>query len=124
MIFLFCKKKNIYVWFTLEAILQLKKEMFENGVPIKSATFLLEKKYFHAGKLMAQSILQGGPTPNILAGWCYDEIMKTHNKITPTEEFNQKPVIQKVNKYFFLGSISFIHERSFCHKHYFSFTLL
>ena len=42
------------------------------GVPMASTTALAENEFAFAGNLMAASILQGGPPPQMLAEWVFD----------------------------------------------------
>ena len=46
---------------------QMKNAIFEEGVPTKSVLLVYQKAFYNAGCLMANSLIQGGPSPAIFA---------------------------------------------------------
>ena len=52
----------------------MKNVIFEEGVSTKSVLLVYQKAFYNAGCLMVNSLIQGGPSPAILADWCYDYI--------------------------------------------------
>ena len=49
----------------------VKREMFENGLPVPDMTALRCNKFKVVGELMAGSIVQGGPAPCFLSEVAY-----------------------------------------------------
>lgn len=79
----------------------MTQSLFINGVPKANALAVQDNHYFYAGQLMACSLLQGGPTPNILANWCYKILSKPNDPITMenidfSEDFLQNDSVVKV----------------------------
>lgn len=48
----------------------------ENGMPVESTVALTSDHFKYAGELMAMSIVQGGPAPNVLSPCFYDVVSK------------------------------------------------
>ena len=70
----------------------MANSLFVDGVPKAGAMALQQAEYFYAGQLMASSLLQSGPTPNLLSNWTYNvivnsDISTTTNTITVNAEF-------------------------------------
>jgi len=49
-------------------MIQAKAELFCNGEPVTNPSLLIAKDFNTFGILIAQSILQGGPSPNVMSG--------------------------------------------------------
>ena len=86
----------------------MKNAIFEEGVPTKSVLLVYQKAFYNAGCLMANSLIQGGPSPAIFADWCYNYIASKEN-FPPTdfslpEQFKERCDIKKVNLLFFFYS--------------------
>ena len=65
---------------------------------------LYQKAFYNAGCLMANSLIQGGPSPAMLADWCHNYIASKEN-FAPTdfslpEQFKERCDIKKVNLVF------------------------
>jgi len=72
----------------------------ENGEPKVTSINIQNNSFYHAGQLLAQCVLQGGPTPNILSLPCYRIISSAPDK-TPSFalnpcDFKEEPLIKKV----------------------------
>ena len=63
----------------------MKMSLLKEGVPITSIVAVSGQKFFYAGRLMAASILQGGPNPVFLAEWCYKVI--SSRRLPSPEDF-------------------------------------
>lgn len=73
---------------------------------------LFNKKFFYAGRLMENSILQGGPSPCFLAPWCYNIIMANRASLPcdvtvsvtfiDTTDMKKSMFTKLANKYFML----------------------
>ena len=48
----------------------MKNAIFKEGVPTKSVLLVYQKAFYNEGCLMVNSLIQGGPSPAILADWC------------------------------------------------------
>ena len=84
---------------------QMKNAILEEGVPTKSVLLVYQKAFYNAGCLMANSLIQGGPSPAIFADWCYNYIASKEH-FPPTdfslpEQFKERRDIKKVNLFFF-----------------------
>ena len=82
----------------------MKNAIFEEGVSTKSVLLVYQKAFYNAGCLMANSLIQGGPSPAIFADWCYNYIASKEN-FYPTdfslpEEFKERCDVKKVNLVF------------------------
>ena len=62
---------NLFCSFNVEVLQTIKREMFENGLPVRDMTALGCDKFKIAGELMAASIVQGGPAPCFLSEVAY-----------------------------------------------------
>ena len=83
----------------------MKNAILEEGVPTKSVLLVYQKAFYNAGCLMANSLIQGGPSPAIFADWCYNYIASKEH-FPPTdfslpEQFKERLDIKKVNLFFF-----------------------
>lgn len=72
-----------------------------DGLPVSSVLLIVHNTYFCAGRLMANSLLQGGPNPNILSDLCYKLLTSGKKLISPWDielpsEFLEKQDVKKV----------------------------
>ena len=79
----------------------MSQQLFEDYAPVQSVMLVSQKMFFYAGRLMANSLIQGGPNPCILSDWCYKFISSRENCL-PTDfdlpiQFLEKPNIKKVS---------------------------
>ena len=79
--------------------------MDENGNPIPSTMLLCEKSFFTAGRLMALSLIQGGPRPKMFSENMYRFLSSpapvAPSIFTPTQEFlDSNDLLKKVLFYF------------------------
>jgi len=80
----------------------MAKSLFVDGVPKAGAMALQQAEYFYAGQLMASSLLQSGPTPNLLSNWTYSVIVNSDitssiKTISVDAEFLNREDILKVS---------------------------
>ena len=100
---------------------QIKNEIFEEGIPTKSVFLVYQKAFYNAGCLMANSLIQGGPSPAILADSCCNYMASKEN-FAPTdfnlpEQFKVRCNTKRVNLIFsFLFSYC-SHTKMFITKH-------
>lgn len=83
-----------------------------HGNPIPSTMLLCERSFFAAGRLMALSLIQGGPRPKICSENMYSFLSSpvpvTPSIFTPTQEFlDSNDLLKKV----FLICSYFLHEK-------------
>jgi hypothetical protein len=59
---------NFLIWsfLLLEALDEIGRRLFQNGFPVINMVALGSEEFVVAGEVMASSIAQGGPAPNIL----------------------------------------------------------
>ena len=81
----------------------MERVLFENGMPVDSLFLLTENQFFYADQLMAMSLFQGGPLPNLLSECCY-KIISLPTCVNPTDierskEFLNFEKIRKVSIY-------------------------
>lgn len=77
------------------------EKLFDGDEPKATVTNIQENLFFYAGQLMAQSLLQGGPTPNILSKTSFKVLCAKSNHAQFTKEeipdsFKERPLIKKV----------------------------
>lgn len=76
----------------------MREHLFTDDGPKLSPSLVQENKFYMAGQLMAQSLLQGGPSPNILPKWAFSVITQPngHTMIDVPSDFYQQEIIKKV----------------------------
>ena len=52
--------------FLVEALEEIERRLFQNGSPVINMAALVNEEFVVAGEVMASSIAQGGPAPNIM----------------------------------------------------------
>ena len=58
----------LFIFCMIVCIRQIKKSCFTDGVPIQSTMVLTNKSFYAAERLMALSLIQGGPEPCTFIG--------------------------------------------------------
>jgi len=94
------------IFFFLECLKQMSASILRDGIPIESLLVVNKREFVIAGELMAMSLLQNGPVPNILAGWCYKIISSTKSiepmDFQPIKEFLLDPKYKQVDIFSFI----------------------
>ena len=84
---------------------QMSEQLFNEGEPKVTAVNLQRNLFYYAGLLMAQSIIQGGPTPNFLTANAFNQVVGSFAGSSTTkvavsempEAFRNDCVIKKVS---------------------------
>ena len=80
---------------------QIKESYFTDGVPIQSTMVLTKNTFYAAGRLMALSLIQGGPNPALLSESSYkfissDSLPPPSELCYPKSFIDENQPIQKV----------------------------
>ena len=99
---------SFYIY--LVALQQMANAMFLEGKPLEMLMDL--QRFEKVGFLMAMSLIQGGPSPNVLDTWCFKVIASkkplSPSDFQPSPDFLEQDHIKKVLKLnvFFIGILS------------------
>ena len=76
----------------------MREHLFTDDGPNLSPSLVQESMFYMAGQLMAHSLLQGGPSPNILPKWAFSIITQPngHTIIDVPSDFYQQEIIKKM----------------------------
>ena len=84
-IFRICPDGYLLLIFCMIVFLrQIKESYFTDGVPNQSTMVLTKKSFYAAGRLMALSLIQGGPNPALLSE-SSDKFISSDSLPTPLE---------------------------------------
>lgn len=81
--------------FLLEMLEYCQSRLFPDGCPTTSVLALASEDFRIAGEIMAMSIIQGGPGPNLLSPVVYNIISRDLN-ISDCKTDYMKDICQKV----------------------------
>ena len=97
-------------FFRVEALDEIRRRLFQNGFPVINMAALVNEEFVVAGEIMAFSIAQGGPAPNIMNAFSFSYIasgvQSVKTNCTIVEDVVLKAAIAKVSNYAYFQTIS------------------
>jgi len=99
----------LFYYLYLVCLKEIKEAFMDgHGNPIPSTMLLSERSFFTAGRLMALSLIQGGPIPRLFSENMYRFISSptvSPSIFTPPKEFLDTSLLKKVRFYLYYRCI-------------------
>ena len=93
------------LYFATEALEQVGRRLFRDGFPVVNMAALLNEEFKAAGKIMASSVVQGGPAPDFLSTSAFQYIVHGVSSFEAdyandiVKDAHLKEAIEKINSY-------------------------